>query len=314
MKKNKVITCATLTLAGMHLYNIWQKKLSLDYLCSSIFSVFQYKWKYGDIAYTKQGTGKPILLIHDLTAGSSMFEWQYVVSGLEKNYTIYALDLLGCGESEKPDCTYTNFLFVQLIHDFIRDIIGESCDVITSGDSSAIGIMSSLYDESSIHKMIFINPQKISGVHPEIKKKEKYRNLIFQCPIIGTFFANRLNNKEHFENLFYSTYFYDSSSINYFADAYASNYQYNNTSKAIFSSIYNHYTDADCQIALKKIQNPISIILGSEISDKENMIKDYKNDWISPSIDFYEIEKTKHLPQLENPDNLIEQLLNILKN
>lgn len=34
-----------------------------------------YKWRLGNIHYTKTGTGKPLLLIHDLNAASSGYEW-----------------------------------------------------------------------------------------------------------------------------------------------------------------------------------------------------------------------------------------------
>ena len=51
---------------------------------------------------------------------------------LRKN-TVYTLDLLGCGKSDKPNFTYTNFLYVQLVTDFINNVIGEKADVIVTG-------------------------------------------------------------------------------------------------------------------------------------------------------------------------------------
>ena len=45
-----------------------------------------YHWKFGRIFYTTQGSGKPLLLIHDLQAGSSSYEWNKVVSVLSKKY------------------------------------------------------------------------------------------------------------------------------------------------------------------------------------------------------------------------------------
>ena len=48
-------------------------------------------------------------------------------------HTVYTIDLLGCACSEKPGVTYTNFVYVQVICDFIRNVIGEKTDVITSG-------------------------------------------------------------------------------------------------------------------------------------------------------------------------------------
>ena len=63
----------------------------------------------------KKGTGTPMPLLHDLHCASSGREWQYIEDTLAKDHTVYTLDLLGCGRSDKPAITYTNFLYVQLI-------------------------------------------------------------------------------------------------------------------------------------------------------------------------------------------------------
>ena len=57
----------------------------------------------GNIYYTKCGSGKPLLLIHDLHFASSGYEWESIREQLSRSYTVYTLDLLGCGRSEKPN-------------------------------------------------------------------------------------------------------------------------------------------------------------------------------------------------------------------
>ena len=52
--------------------------------------------------------GTPVLLIHDLSPLSSSYEWCRYAKKLEKQHTVYTIDLLGCGRSEKPYLTYTN--------------------------------------------------------------------------------------------------------------------------------------------------------------------------------------------------------------
>ena len=79
-----------------------------------------FSWQFGDIFYTKKGTGTPMLLLHDLHCASSGREWQYIEDTLAQDHTVYTLDLLGCGRSDKPAITYTNFLYVQLIVTFIK--------------------------------------------------------------------------------------------------------------------------------------------------------------------------------------------------
>lgn len=55
--------------------------------------------------YLRQGSGPPLVLIHGLLGYS--FSWRYVMPVLAKRATVYAVDLLGAGFSDRPtdlDC------------------------------------------------------------------------------------------------------------------------------------------------------------------------------------------------------------------
>ena len=78
-------------------------------------SQYFYDWKFGRIHYTIEGSGSPLLLLHDLSPASSSVEWKFLKKQLAKDHTVYCMDLLGCGCSDRPKITYTNFLYVQLI-------------------------------------------------------------------------------------------------------------------------------------------------------------------------------------------------------
>ena len=52
------------------------------------------------IHYLQQGSGKPIILVHGF-AGST-YTWRKLIPLLADRYTVYALDLLGFGLSDKP--------------------------------------------------------------------------------------------------------------------------------------------------------------------------------------------------------------------
>ena len=123
MKKRKKLLTFTLILLSIQLIN------QLIFLTSK----FKYKkikkkynwypWKFGKIHYRIQGSGPPLLLIHGIGNGASSYEWRKNIPYLSKNFTVYAIDLIGYGLSAKPKFTYTAFLYVQLINDFIKDVI-----------------------------------------------------------------------------------------------------------------------------------------------------------------------------------------------
>ena len=130
-----------------------------------------FNWRYGNIFYTKQGKGTPLLLIHDLNPSSSSYEWEKIRKHLSKKYTVYALDLLGCGRSDKPNMTYSNFLYVQLITDFIKTIIGSKTDIVATGESSSFTLMACNMNPDHFNKIIIINPTDLSDVRLPIKGK-----------------------------------------------------------------------------------------------------------------------------------------------
>jgi pimeloyl-ACP methyl ester carboxylesterase len=52
------------------------------------------------IAYYSHGQGEPMLLVHGITTYS--FIWRNMIPSLSEKYNVIAVDLLGCGESDKP--------------------------------------------------------------------------------------------------------------------------------------------------------------------------------------------------------------------
>ncbi|GEM02563.1 Pimeloyl-ACP methyl ester carboxylesterase [Halolactibacillus halophilus] len=56
---------------------------------------------FGNISYDIQGEGPPIILVHG-TPWSS-FNWRHIIPALSQWFTVYYYDLLGYGQSEKPN-------------------------------------------------------------------------------------------------------------------------------------------------------------------------------------------------------------------
>ena len=172
-----------------------------------------FDWRFGKIFYRKQGQGKPILLIHDLTVNSSSHEWNKLVKSLKKRNTVYTIDLLGCGHSEKPNLTYTNFLYVQLLTDFIKTVIGEKTDVVATGTSSSFVLMACANDDSIIDRIMMINPTSLSTLATIPTKRTKFLRCLLLTPLIGTFLYNILMSKRLSDQNFFEENFQDPEAV-----------------------------------------------------------------------------------------------------
>ena len=131
-KKIKIIAAvAATTGAVIHIINriqfsIADKKNILERVESKY-----YDWRFGKIHYTVKGNGKPLLLVHNLTVGSSGYEFYKIADQLSAQFEVYTMDLLGYGLSDKPDMTYTSFLYVQLLSDFIKNRLKSYLNPVT---------------------------------------------------------------------------------------------------------------------------------------------------------------------------------------
>ena len=269
-----------------------------------------YNWRFGKVYYKKKGHGSPVLLIHDLTVYSSAYEWNKVVNELTETHTVYAIDLLGCGRSEKPRITYTNYLYVQLIADFIKNIIGEKADVIASGYSGSFTVLASYTNPEFINKIILINPPSLASLNKVPSKRSKLYKFILEFPIFGTLIYNIKTCQSNIQLLFTEKYLYNPFSVTpemvdtYYEAAHKSL----SNSKFLLSSLVAGYTNNNITHALKEINQSVTILYCEGETDSEKIAESYTT--CNPAIESCMLKHAKHLPQLETPGNFLE-ILNI---
>lgn len=264
-----------------------------------------YDWKNGKIFYTKRGSGSPILLIHELNPISSSYEWCRIIKKLEKDHTVYTLDLLGCGRSDKPYLTYTNYLYVQLITDFIQNVIGEKPDVITTNNAVSFAVLAQNINKNLIHRIIAINPPALGEFERTPDKFSTVKKTLLELPIIGTFIYNVRTHETNIAKELHGTYFYKPQLVSSkMLDAYyEAAHIHSSRGKYLMASIDGHYTDNAITHALKKLESPLYIIESRSLPNSVSIADSYakKNSLIETAY----ISNAGLVPQLEVPDKLL---------
>lgn len=174
------LTCAmALTNAAVSLYEQFLQMISEKRTLS-------YPWKYGRVSYTVKGTGSPILLLHDLTPSATGEDMAAIANHLATTHTVYTVDLPGYGFSEKPWLTYTNFVYVTFIRDFIKDVIGEPAGIYARKGSCLIALQAKHFLKDDVPSLVMIDPcyeEKISFPKDAALKLQK----VIEIPLYGTF-------------------------------------------------------------------------------------------------------------------------------
>lgn len=267
-----------------------------------------YDWRFGKIRYQKKGSGSPLLFVHDLTVGSSNYEFHRLINNLTEKHEIYSIDLLGYGLSDKPSMTYTNNLYEQLVCDFVKNVIGKKTSVLVTGESVPFIIMACHNNPEIFNKIICINPQSLFLQNQIPSKQTCLFKLLIETPVIGTFIYHILSSRPVIEKTFHKEYFFCTEEIrdkyiyNYLESAHIGGYN----SKYAFASYAGKYMNMNILHELKEINNSILMIGGEKEKDIETTIENYK--YYNAAIEDAYISETKHLPQLEAPDAVLEQI------
>lgn len=112
----------------------------------------------GEVAYDTRGWGDPLLLVHGVYPGASHDEFRRNIEALAKHFTVYAIDLIGFGDSYMPRATYTVEIYQHLLRDFIVEVIGTPTYVMASGVSCGPAVSLAVYNDPLVRKLVLIDP------------------------------------------------------------------------------------------------------------------------------------------------------------
>lgn len=311
MKKpiKKTITTASLLLTGLYVLNKFIDIGIAPITSSKNDSTFT--WKTMKINYSEKGssTNPPLLLLHNLCPSSSKEEWYRVDDLLAKDFHIYELDLPGCGKSDKPNQTYVNYMYVQLLSDFIKEVIGTKTNICAAAFSSSFTLMTARFHPDIIDKIIILNPTSIGELVRPVTKQSELKKKIIELPIIGTFLYNCRVSKSMIIDDYKYVYFYNDKNVPSKAVeiSYYNAHCKNSNGKYLLGSMIGNYTNINIIHALSKINNEIYLI-GS--GNYKTIIQEYKR--YNQNIHAIYVSNCRLLPQLEIPATIAEKINTIL--
>ncbi len=109
------------------------------------------------IAYRRRGEGPPVLLVHGVASYS--FLWNEVIETLSPHYDVIATDLLGCGDSDKPEgVDYSIDAQADILIEFISQLGLEQVHLVGHDIGGGVVMLMSVKRPRLILDLTLINP------------------------------------------------------------------------------------------------------------------------------------------------------------
>lgn len=151
-------------------------------------------WRGHRVAFTRHGQGSPVLLVHGLYAGASSFEWHRAIPALAERHTVFALDLLGFGRSDRPAARYSPGLYQALLADVVARVVGAPCAVAASGLSAAQLIALAVRAPGHIASLALVAPTGVAHLRETEAMGSGSTRFLLGAPLVGNAVYHRLTS------------------------------------------------------------------------------------------------------------------------
>lgn len=194
MRWRKAAAAGGAALGAAALYNVTasRRTASLENRLGGVSD--ELLWRGHRIAYTRHGSGSPVLLVHGIHAGASSYEWRHTIDSLAERYTVFALDLPGFGRSDRPNLRYTPGLYQACLADVMGRLGRGPLAVVASSLSAAHVIALAARDPRHIAALALIEPTGLGQLSGAASATQSATQLLLGAPVVGTSIYNALTS------------------------------------------------------------------------------------------------------------------------
>ena len=243
-----------------------------------------------NIRYLEDGqSDRNLLLLHGL--GGYAERWSNIMPLLSKKYRIFAPDLIGYGQSDKPSVDYTVDVFTKFVFDFIESVGIKKTFVIGTSLGGQIAAECAATQNPIIEKVVLISP---AGV---MRKS---------TPTLDAYtMAALYPNRDSVKNAYQMMIGPDKQVSDISIERFVTNMSRPNAKMVFLSTLLGLKNAPDIFEKLQKITSPTMVVWGRE----DKLIPfEYSQHFVSSikNCEFVPMEGCGHSPYVEDPERLSE--------
>jgi pimeloyl-ACP methyl ester carboxylesterase len=260
-----------------------------------------FEWRGSRIAFTRRGSGPPMLLVHGIHPAAWSYEWHDNVDALARTNTVYTIDLLGFGRSDRPAIRYSARLYISLISDFVHQVIGEPCVLVATSLSGAYAIVLAARDPQRFPAIALIAPTGLIRLNKTAGVGGEAGRLAVETPIVGTAMFNTLVSHRNLRRWLEKTYADDTVVTDDLVDIYYWTAHQRGARHAPAAFISGHL-NIDVRQALRRLTQPTLLVWGEEGS--ATPIEEFRGfRAVKPDLELSVLTPAGDLPHDERPDD-----------
>ncbi|MBD2354293.1 alpha/beta hydrolase [Tolypothrix sp. FACHB-123] len=141
----------------------------------TLFRNSRRKLSQGLLFWREAGQGMPIIFLHGAWNDSS--QWVSVMESMSQHFHCFALDLLGCGESDNPNIHYSVELQVECLAEFLEALKLEKVYLVGHSLGGWIAGTYALKYPEQIEGLILLSPEGVA-IEGEEKRWQKMQWLL----------------------------------------------------------------------------------------------------------------------------------------
>lgn len=129
-----------------------------DTISPAVFKTKVLHTSLGQMVYHESGTGPTLIFVHGICPGASSYEWSQVYPAFAAAYRVIAPDLIGFGESARPQAHLAAEDYARALAEFIRATCDEPPVLIGSGLGGGLCVLLASQHPEIVARLILLMP------------------------------------------------------------------------------------------------------------------------------------------------------------
>src|SRR5688500_7749317 len=255
-----------------------------------------FSWRGRRIAFTKRGSGPALLLVHGIYPAAWSYEWRNNVDYLARTNTVYTIDLLGFGRSDRPAIRYS-----ARLSDVAAQVIETPCVLVASSLSAAYAIVLGARDPQRFPGLVIIAPSGLVRLTETGSVALDAGRFALDSPVLGTAAFNAMVSsralRAHLRKKYSDTTHVSAELVRV---AYATTHQ--RGARHALASEFAGQLNIDVSRAVRRLMQPTLLVWGSDsVEAPLDEATRYRS--IQPAIELTVLSPAGDLPHDERAED-----------